>query len=421
VAAVAPTPSAATAFGNASLILLAFISGIFGFGDLPAWMERVASVFPLKPFAESFADGFNPYIDASTPDWGDLAVMAAWGIAGAIVARRAMSWEPTLGAGGRRRSRGAVPEDGVDEGPATLPEMADADGPAARARAGAPGAVEPELRRPLTVQEPGAPGLATLVARQTRYAAVQLLRDPMSLFFAIAFPVLLVVFFSSVYGEDAQWGGMALPQYLAAAFAVYGVATSGFVNLPGSIADHRALGVLKRLRGSPLPPWGYLAGRVLAALVLGLLTVVLVFAVAVALFSVTLPPSTWAATLLTFSLAITCFAACGLALVAIVDQPQAVIAATLSILLPLSFISDIFIAVDQMPVVLDAIGWLFPLRHAVAAAVTATSGGALDATFWGHLAVLLAWTLGTAAVAWRFFHWELRQAGAGRRARRGRR
>jgi ABC-type multidrug transport system permease subunit len=427
VAAVAPTPNAATAFGNASLILLAFVSGIFGFGDLPDWMERVASVFPLKPFAESFADGFNPYIDASTPDWGDLAVMAAWGIAGAIIARRAMSWEPTLGVGGRRRPRHAPPEDEVpEEGRATRPEMADADGLAAPSGSGAPGAhaaaVEPGLRRPLTVQEPGPPGLGTLVARQTRYAAVQLLRDPMSLFFAIAFPVLLVVFFSSVYGEDAQWGGMALPQYLAAAFAVYGVATSGFVNLPGSIAEHRALGVLKRLRGSPLPPWGYLAGRVLAALVLGLFTVLLVFAVAVALFAVTLPPATWPATLLTFALAIVCFAACGLALVAVVDQPQAVIAATLSILLPLSFISDIFIAVDQMPPVLDAIGWLFPLRHAVAAAVTATSGGALDATFWGHLVVLVAWTIGTALVAWRFFHWELRQASAaGRRGRRGRR
>ena len=63
-----------------------------------------------------------------------------------------------------------------------------------------------------------------------------------------------------------------------------------------------------------------------------------------------------------------------------------------------------------MPTVLNAIGWTFPLRHAVAAAVTATSGGALDGTFWGHLAVLVLWTGIGLLVAWRFFHWEPRQA-----------
>jgi ABC-type multidrug transport system permease subunit len=114
---------------------------------------------------------------------------------------------------------------------------------------------------------------------------------------------------------------------------------------------------------------------------------------------------------LTYALATVCFAACGLALVALVDGPQAVLAVSLAVLLPLSFVSDIFIAVDEMPAVLDAIGWAFPLRHAVVAAVTATSGGALDATFWGHLAVLVAWTVATALVALRWFHWEPRNRG----------
>jgi ABC-type multidrug transport system permease subunit len=261
------------------------------------------------------------------------------------------------------------------------------------------------------VHEVGPPGIGALVGSQTRYGIQQVLRDPMSAFFGVVFPVLLVSFFSGVNGPEAMWAGLPLAQYLCASFAVYGVATTGFVNLPGAIADHRAQRILKRLRGSPLPPWAYLGGRSLAALLLGLVTVVLVFAVGAAFFDVTLPPSTWAATLLTFVLAICCFAACGLALVAVVDGPQAVIAATLSVLLPLSFVSDIFIAVEQMPTVLNAIGWTFPLRHAVAAAVTSTSGAALDATFWVHLAVLVLWTVGAGLVALRWFHWEPRARG----------
>jgi len=252
-----------------------------------------------------------------------------------------------------------------------------------------------------------------MVGQQTRYAVVQMLRDPMSLFFAVVFPILLLAFFSVVYGSDVLWGGLPLPQYLAAAFAVYGAGVTAFVNLPGTLAEQRTRGVLKRLRGTPMPPLAYLMGRVLAALLLGLLTVVLVFVVGVTLFSVTLPPSTWLATLLTFVLSICCFAACGLAIVAVIDGPQAVIAVTLSILLPLSFISDIFINVDQLPTVLDAIAWTLPLRHAVAAAVAATSGAALDASFWGHLGVVALWTAGSLLVALRRFHWDPRRSAAG--------
>lgn len=401
VAAVAPTPSATTAFGNASLIVLSFISGIFGFGQLPAWMDRLASVFPLKPFVDSFAAGFNPYIDAATPDWGKLAVLVAWGLGGAVVVRRALTWEPK--AARKPRTKGN------------------------QHREGSPGRADEVVRTPVaagtappripTVHEARPPGLSRLVAWQARYAMTQAIRDPMSMFFAILFPVLLVSFFSAVIGDEAQWAGLPLPQYLAAAFAVYGVATSAFVNLAGSVADQRSQRVLKRIRGTPLPSWAYMAGRLVATLLLGLLTVGLVFAVAVVFFAATLPPSTWLVTLLTFVLAITCFAACGMALVAVVDSPQAVIATTLSVLLPLSFISDIFIAVDSMPPLLNAIGWAMPLRHAVAAAVTASSGGALDATFWGHIGMLALWASATALAARHWFHWEPRAVGAGRHHR----
>jgi ABC-2 type transport system permease protein len=261
------------------------------------------------------------------------------------------------------------------------------------------------------VTDVGSPSAGSLVVAQTRYAMLQIVRDPMSLFFSVIFPVLLVTFFSLIYGEDAEWGGLPLPQYLAAAFSVYGVATAGLVNLPGTIAEQRSKRILARLRGTPLPPWAYIAGEILAILLFGLLTVAMVFAVATTFFSVTLPPATWLPTLLTFVLVICCFAACGLVIATLVDGTQAVIAVGLCLLLPLSFISDIFISIDEMPTVLNAIGWFFPLRHAVHAAVTATSGGALDTTFWGHLGVVAAWMVVMALVAWRWFRWEPRSAG----------
>lgn len=393
IAALAPTPSAAQAVSNGGLIMLAMISGIFGFAELPSWMEWIARFFPLKHFVDPAAAGFNPYVDASVPAWGDLAVMAMWGIAAAVVVARTFRWEPAPGrvAGRSRRGPGRhSPDDAEPAADGSVPSIH-----------WAPGA-------PMALTTTGRPGLPVLVGQQTRYAALQVLRDPMSMFFAIAFPVALVVLFSIMYGDEAEWGGLALPQYLAAAFGIYGVATTAFVNLPGSIADQRAQLVLKRMRGTPLPPWAYLAGRVLAAVVLGVVTVVLIFVVAVVFFPVTLPPSTWLATTLVFVLAIVSFAACGLALVSLIDGPQAVIAVALCVLLPLSFISDIFISTPTLPTLLNAIGWAFPLRHAVHAAVAATSGAALDAAFWTDLGVLILWTGIGLLLARRSFHWEPR-------------
>ncbi len=372
VASLAPTPLAAQAFANATLILLSFISGIFGFADLPSWLDRFASLFPLAHFVEAVADGFNPYLEESALYPRHLAVMAVWGLFGAAIAWRSSRSEP----GGGRTRKAAKP-----------------------------------VRQPRPHRIPE-PTLWRLVLGQTRYAAAQVRRDPLSLFFGVLFPVAFVVFFSLINGEDAQWGELPLAQYMAAAFSVYGVATTAYVNLPGAIAHQRAARVLKRLRGSPLPPWAYLAGRVLAALAIGLATVTLVFAVALVFLDVSLPVARWPISLLVFAVIICCFAALGLALVSLADAPQTVIAAALGTLLPLSFVSDIFIAAQDMPALLDAIGWAFPLRHAAAAAVAATSGGALDLVFWGHLGYVLAWGAAGAAAALRWFHWEPRTAGA---------
>ena len=76
-------------------------------------------------------------------------------------------------------------------------------------------------------------------------------------------------------------------------------------------------------------------------------------------------------------------------------------------LLPLAFVSDIFVIGAQFPPVLEAVSWVFPLRHASAAMSAALApeltgtGLALD-----HLGVLLLWTAGGALVLARRFRWE---------------
>lgn len=380
-----PTPGATQAVTNGGLILLAFISDIF-IVALPDWLDSVGWVFPLKHFVNAVADGFNPFLDGNGLYWDHLLVMAAWGIAGVVIALRFFRWEPHQARTGGRRAKARDEAAEATEVPASAPAI----GPATA---------------------PGRPSRWSLSVGQVGFASRAILRDPMSVFFAVVFPVVLLVFFSAIYGREAQWGGLPLPQYLAAVFAVYGVAVMAYVNLAGSVVEARAHGVLKRLRGTPLPPWAYLVGRIGATVVLGLVTVLLVFGVGGVLFGVRVPYGSLVLTVLVYLLVIGCMAALGLLLASLVDSPQSAIALSLATLLPLSMISDIFVNAPELPPVLSAIGWAFPLRHMAWVAAQTSSGGAIDSTWLGHMGVIALWGIVAGLLAWRLFRWEPRRGG----------
>jgi ABC-2 type transport system permease protein len=100
-----PNADAAPPIVNATVLPLLFISGIFfPLGDdAPRWMVVIGNVFPVKPFADAMRAGFLGNVVVATPtgpvkpfpfDWWDLAIVAAWGLAGLLLATRFFSWEP---------------------------------------------------------------------------------------------------------------------------------------------------------------------------------------------------------------------------------------------------------------------------------------------------------------------------------------
>ena len=386
---ITPTPGATQALANGGLILLAFISDVF-IVRLPDWLDSVGWFFPLKHFVNAVADGFNPFLTGNGLYLDHLAVLVAWGVLGALIALRFFTWEPHSERSHGRGRRSADP-------PAeTVAEARLSDGGTAVG-----------VLSPVVVAGPRS--AVRLVIGQVRFTVTGLLRDPMSVFFAVVFPVVLLVFFSAIYGREVIWGGLPLPQYLAAAFSVYGVAVMSYVNLSAAVADDRSRGVLKRLRGTPLPPWGYVAGRIGGAIVLGLLTVLLVFGVGAALFGVRVGWLALPTTLLVFVVVIGCSASLGLLLACLVDSTQSVLALALGTLLPLSMISDIFVNAPGLPPFLSGLAWAFPLRHMARAAATASSGQVLGTAWLIDLGVIALWGLVAAVLAWRLFRWEPRR------------
>jgi ABC-type multidrug transport system permease subunit len=374
LALLLPNPQTTLAVTNGIVIPLAFISDMFMFGNvaMPGWLTTLGWVFPLKHLVAIFADGLNPYLSGSGFQVGHLAVVAAWGALGAAAGIWLLRRGHRAGAAREREER--VHATAGDHVP----------------------------------RRTSAPPALALVDSQFRHTQSILWRDLSSVFFAVAFPVILVAVIPTVNGggDREMPTGQPLGTFFAATMAIYGAAVTAYVNMPQGLAEDRERGVLKRLRGTPLPAWALVVGRILGALVVSLLTLAAIVVVAALMYRPTLPPG-WPGAVLTFVVATVCFAVLGVAVASLVRSAQTAIGIALGTLLPLSFVSDIFVVGVTFPAWLDAIAWFFPLRHAsramTEAAMPSVSGAGLS---WTHLGVLLAWTVVGAVVIALRFRWE---------------
>jgi ABC-2 type transport system permease protein len=103
--AAIPNADASPPIVNATVLPLLFLSGIFiPIGDdAPAWIKAVSNIFPIRHFFEAMVDAFLGNLTVQSVggpvrvfpfDWWDLAVVAAWGVVGLVLAVRYFSWEP---------------------------------------------------------------------------------------------------------------------------------------------------------------------------------------------------------------------------------------------------------------------------------------------------------------------------------------
>jgi len=265
-----------------------------------------------------------------------------------------------------------------------------------------------------------------LAAAQVRYQNRLFWRTPIAALFTVAFPLMFLVLFNVLFGSESSIeipGGRTLTvsQFYAPSLAVFTVASATYTNLAVRTAIARDDGVLKRFRGSPLPTWAYMAGRVVSAVWIALLGVVVMLAVAASFFGLEITAATLPAAALAFVVGAAAFAALGLAVAALAPTAEAAPAIANFTILPLAFVSDVFISIADPPEWLDALGDLFPLKPFVQAFQAPFSPFVEPPAFrWGALAVVAVWGVAGVVLAARFFAWEPRRSGsAPRRMPRG--
>jgi ABC-2 type transport system permease protein len=248
-----------------------------------------------------------------------------------------------------------------------------------------------------------------LLVRQIGYEQRLFWRNPSSAGFTFAFPILLLVIFATMNRRVTlgALGGISYAQFYVPGIIAFSVMSACYTSLAITLCFRRDLGVLKRLRGTPLPAWMFMAGNIGSSLVASALLVVITTAVGVAFYGLRVPDHLAA---LALALAVGAFCFCSLALAITVVIPNATAAPAIVnlTLLPLLFISGTFFPLEPGSV-FESISAIFPLRpfqQAVFAAFDPLGTGRGVDT--GALVPMLAWGAGALVLAVRRFRWEPR-------------
>jgi ABC-2 type transport system permease protein len=237
-----------------------------------------------------------------------------------------------------------------------------------------------------------------LAWEQFRFERKLFWRNPSAAFFNFLLPLLLLVLIASAFGSDDD----AL-EVLVPGVAGMGVLATTFTALAFNLTLLRDDGVLKRIRGTPMPAGAYLAGLLGSASLNAFLQVGLVVVIGNLLYGVDWPQD--ALLLVAFTaLGVICFAALGIAFSHVIPNEDAAPAYTNAVFLPLIFISGVFYSSDDLPPVLLGIAEALPLKHLIDGLSHAIVGG--GAEIGTAAAVVGGWALAGIFLAVRFFRWE---------------
>jgi ABC-2 type transport system permease protein len=246
----------------------------------------------------------------------------------------------------------------------------------------------------------------SLVLHQFRYDQKAFWRNPASVFFTVAFPVVLLVIFDAVFGGQTVHvdGGIKTTTYYVPAIITLAVISATMQSLAMSLVIAREDGRLKRGRGTPMPPWVFIAGRVGNSIVVALLMLALIASIGGLLYGVPFPWGRLPQIVIVLVLGAASFCCLGIALTAAIPSQDAAAPIVNALLLPLYFLSGVFIPDDQLPSGVIHFADAFPVRHFFEAFFSAylSSAGGIE---WGNLAAVAAWGAVGALLAVRYFRW----------------
>jgi ABC-2 type transport system permease protein len=224
--------------------------------------------------------------------------------------------------------------------------------------------------------------------------------------FIFLFPLLLYVLLGSVYNGTIY--GVPAPQALLAGLIGYGCANTAFAGLAIQLVVRRELGILKRLRATPLPATTYIAAMLASTLVIFVAQAISLFVIG-RIFYGTPFPSAIGSLILAVILGAASFAGLGVATASLIRSAEGSSAVVNFILLPMAFLTGSFGPTRHYPAFLRAIGDVLPLKYFIEIMNAVYLRGNGLWTKPAAIGVLAAWGASGLVVSALKFRWEPRE------------
>jgi ABC-2 type transport system permease protein len=253
-------------------------------------------------------------------------------------------------------------------------------------------------------------GDPTLAARQLAYEQRAFWRNRTRAFFSFGMPIMLLLIFGSLNsgGRIQELGNIPYVVFFLPGILAYGIIITQFLNMAGGLSIQRDNGLLKRMRGTPLPGWAYVAGRVGSTAVISVIMAAVMLVLGRVFYGVHLRAEAVPAVVVAVLLGAATFAALGIAAVAIIPNAEAAPVVANVLILPLTFISGIWYPLTGAPTWVLDVAKVFPVERLANILHTAFDPLNHGSAFAGNdLLVLGIWLVVGVRLAMRFWQKEM--------------
>lgn len=238
--------------------------------------------------------------------------------------------------------------------------------------------------------------LLRLIATETKFEFLKLLRLPIYSVATLAFPLMFYLLFGTFYGNfEAQ--GLLVSRYMVATFAAGGVLSVALYAFGVGVASERGQGWMLLKRVSPMPAIAYFLAKIGMALLFGALVVILITVAAMLMHGVRIGFGDWLAMFGILLVGAFPFSALGLALGYLFGPNSAPVVINL-LYMPMAFASGLWMPITVLPPIVQDIAPYLPSYHYAQLAL-GTIGAAPMGNSVTHALILAAFTLAFLVIA----------------------
>jgi ABC-2 type transport system permease protein len=203
-----------------------------------------------------------------------------------------------------------------------------------------------------------------LAAWQVRNEQRAFWRNRRAAIFSFGFPIMLLLVFGLLNRDNTidTRGGVSWDTFYVPGILAYGIVTTAFSNIAISLAYARDYGVIKRMQGTPLPWWTFMAGRIGSTVLVTAAMSALTLAIGALVLGVHLDAGMIPGLFVGIVLGTMAFTTLGIGFVRFLPSADTAGPMQAFLVMPIAFISNVFFPLDNAPDWLDKVASALPLK-----------------------------------------------------------